>query len=58
MPPAPVLLWQTEVHKPGLYDLELDASTATAAECAAAIKRRLAAAGEAPGVFRRLAEIA
>jgi chloramphenicol 3-O phosphotransferase len=24
-PPAPVRLWQSEVHKPGIYDLEVDA---------------------------------
>jgi chloramphenicol 3-O phosphotransferase len=39
--PWPVRLWQEEVHKPGLYDLELDTSMLGPDECAAAIRRRL-----------------
>ncbi|KZK84245.1 Chloramphenicol 3-O phosphotransferase [Pseudovibrio sp. Ad13] len=32
--PLPVLRWQEEVHKPGIYDLELDTSMLSAEECA------------------------
>ena len=39
--PAPVLLWQQEVHRPGLYDLEVDTSVHSPEACAAAIRRRL-----------------
>ena len=31
--PLPVLRWQEEVHKPGIYDLELDTSMLSAEEC-------------------------
>jgi chloramphenicol 3-O phosphotransferase len=37
----PILRWQTAVHIPGLYDLEVDTSLLTPTECAAAIRRRL-----------------
>lgn len=40
--PPPVLLWQDEVHKPGIYDLEVDTSRLSPKECAAEIRRRLA----------------
>ena len=39
--PPPVLLWQEEVHKPGIYDLEIDTSLLTPEECADAIRARL-----------------
>ncbi len=39
--PEPVLRWQHEVHAHWTYDLDVDTSTHTAAECAAAIRRRL-----------------
>lgn len=39
--PAPVLRWQKAVHRPGHYDLELDTSRASPAECAAAIRAAL-----------------
>jgi len=52
--PAPVRLWQREVHIPGIYDLEVDTSLLTPEECAEAIRRRLhAGAGTA---FARLAD--
>ncbi len=35
--PAPVLAWQREVHRPGLYDLEVDTSSASPEQCAAII---------------------
>jgi chloramphenicol 3-O phosphotransferase len=39
--PLPVRRWQREVHIPGIYDLEVDTSLLSPAECAAAIRRRL-----------------
>lgn len=52
--PAPVRRWQTAVHQPGVYDLEVDTSTLSPAQCAAAIQAHL---GEdrAPSAFRALA---
>lgn len=44
--PPPVQLWQDEVHKPGIYDLEVDTSKLTPKQCAGAIQQRLA---EGPG---------
>lgn len=35
--------WQTEVHLPGIYDLEVDTSILSPSECAAAIAKVLAA---------------
>ena len=37
----PVERWQREVHLPGIYDLELDTSVLSPAECAATIAARL-----------------
>jgi chloramphenicol 3-O phosphotransferase len=51
--PEPVLRWQRHVHKPGIYDLEIDTSTVTAEAAAAIIRRRLD--GPAPQAFRQLA---
>lgn len=39
--PVPVLLWQQEVHKPGIYDLEVDTSQLSSETCAIAIRKRL-----------------
>ena len=49
--------WQREVHSPGIYDLEMDTSLASPAECAAAIRDYLAR-GLAPTAFQRLAAMA
>jgi chloramphenicol 3-O phosphotransferase len=54
--PAPVKLWQSEVHKPGIYDLELDTSLLSAAACAAAIRERLQTGRKAVSAFERLVE--
>ena len=54
--PRPVERWQHEVHVPGIYDIEVDTSRQSPAECAAVIRRRLDD-GPAPSAFRRLAEI-
>jgi chloramphenicol 3-O phosphotransferase len=51
--PEPVLRWQEEVHKPGIYDLEVDTSVMTPAECAETIRRRLER-GPTPSAFRQL----
>ena len=40
--PLPVQRWQEEVHKPGIYDLELDTSTHSPEQCAAEILRTIA----------------
>ncbi len=39
--PEPVRRWQEEVHRPGVYDLEVDTSVLTPEECAAEIGRHL-----------------
>lgn len=39
--PEPVRLWQREVHRPGIYDLEVDTSRLSPDECAEAIGLRL-----------------
>ncbi len=52
--PAPVRLWQDRVHVPGIYDLEVDTSLLSPAECAAAIRKRLDERTP-PTAFRQLA---
>jgi chloramphenicol 3-O phosphotransferase len=52
--PLPVRHWQDEVHRPGVYDLEVDTSVLSPNECAALIGRRLRE-GPAPSAFDRLA---
>ncbi len=52
--PQPVLLWQREVHIPGIYDLEVDTSVLSPKECAEAIRRRLDS-NPPPSAFQRLA---
>jgi chloramphenicol 3-O phosphotransferase len=39
--PAPVRRWQVEVHRPGIYDLEIDTSTLSPEQSAALIRARL-----------------
>ncbi len=51
--PEPVRRWQREVHRHGIYDLELDTSTMTPAECAAVIRARLDA-GSPSTAFAKL----
>ncbi len=53
--PPPVRLWQEEVHKPGIYDLEVDTSLLSPEECADAIRTRLKE-GTPGTAFRRLAD--
>ncbi len=54
--PPPVLRWQREVHRPGIYDLEVDTSLLSPEACAAAIRERLAH-GPSPSAFGRLAQM-
>ena len=54
--PSPVRLWQEEVHKPGIYDLEVDTSLLSPQDCVGAIQRRLASAPE-PLAFQTLAQL-
>jgi chloramphenicol 3-O phosphotransferase len=53
--PAPARLWQEEVHKPGIYDLEVDTSVLSPQDCALAIRERLAE-GPPGTAFQQLAE--
>lgn len=52
--PAPVRRWERDVHVPGVYDLEVDTSVLTPAECAGAIRLRLTG-GEPQTAFATLA---
>jgi chloramphenicol 3-O phosphotransferase len=52
--PEPVRLYQEAVHIPGIYDLEVDTSLLSPAECADAIRGRLSEPGTA---FPRLARM-
>ena len=53
--PSPVVLWQQEVHKPGIYDLEVDTSILGPQDCAEEIMQRLVE-GPPCTAFRQLAE--
>ncbi|MDX1932542.1 MAG: GNAT family N-acetyltransferase [Capsulimonadales bacterium] len=50
--PPPVLRWQTGVHRPGLYDLEVDTSVLTPEECAARIRERSESGEPSTALFR------
>ncbi|MGH2498925.1 MAG: chloramphenicol phosphotransferase CPT family protein [Candidatus Limnocylindria bacterium] len=54
--PAPVRLWQSQVHDPGIYDFEVDTSLLNPVECAEAIRRRLLD-GSPRTAFQQLAEV-
>jgi chloramphenicol 3-O phosphotransferase len=54
--PHSVRLWQREVHIPGIYDLEVDTSLLSPAECAAVIRQHLDH-GPPPSAFHRLAAL-
>ena len=53
--PAPVLLWEEEVHEPGIYDLEVDTSLLSREDCAERIRQRLTG-GPAGTAFPQLAQ--
>ena len=55
--PEPVLRWEREVHRPGIYDLEVDTSELTPDACADAIGHRLRD-GPPPSAFAQLAALA
>jgi chloramphenicol 3-O phosphotransferase len=54
--PLPVRLWQEEVHKPGIYDLDVDTSLLSSRDCAEAIRLHLSS-GPEPSSFRTLAQL-
>jgi chloramphenicol 3-O phosphotransferase len=53
--PATVLRFQEEVHKPGIYDFEIDTTNATPAECAEEIRAKLEEGISKPSAFEKLA---
>lgn len=53
--PPPVVLWQEEAHKPGIYDLEVDTSLLSPQDCAEEIRQRLAE-GPPGTAFQQLSE--
>jgi chloramphenicol 3-O phosphotransferase len=53
--PEPVRRWQSEVHKPGIYDLEVDTAQMSAEACAAKILERLRRGLGRPSAFETLA---
>ncbi|AGB46357.1 chloramphenicol 3-O-phosphotransferase [Mesorhizobium australicum WSM2073] len=55
--PLPVRLWQEEVHRPGVCDLEVDTSLLTPAQCADAIRKRLRQHAEHPTAFEKLSAV-
>ena len=52
--PPPVELWQSEVHIPGIYDLEVDTSHKSSLECVREISDYLLS-GKQPTALQRLA---
>ena len=55
--PATVLRFQEAVHKPGIYDLEVDTTNATPKGCAEMIRLAFVAGVPKPSAFERLAEM-
>ncbi|MBB6482984.1 chloramphenicol phosphotransferase CPT family protein [Rhizobium lusitanum] len=53
--PTPVIAWQEHVHKPGIYDLEVDTTARSPQECAKQIQQMLALGAPHPSAFERLA---
>lgn len=54
--PPPVLRWQSAVHQPGLYDLRVDTSRQSPADCVAAIAEALLQPPR-PSAFEQLAAL-
>jgi chloramphenicol 3-O phosphotransferase len=50
--PEPVRRWQDAVHRPGIYDLEVDTSVMTPEQCAEAILEALAKLGSSTAFER------
>lgn len=53
--PAPILAWQEVVHRPGVYDLEIDTSLFSPDDAAAAIAAHLVRGEAGRTAWRRLA---
>ncbi|AYG58350.1 chloramphenicol phosphotransferase [Rhizobium jaguaris] len=53
--PAPILAWQAQVHRPGIYDLEVDTSIKSAQTCADEIRQLMDRGVPHPTAFERLA---
>ncbi|TXH81642.1 MAG: chloramphenicol phosphotransferase [Rhizobium sp.] len=53
--PPPVIAWQEHVHRPGIYDLEVDTSVSSPAACAEQIRQLLANGVPRSTAFERLA---
>ncbi|ENN89068.1 Chloramphenicol phosphotransferase protein [Rhizobium freirei PRF 81] len=53
--PAPVIAWQEHVHRPGIYDLEVDTSMKSPQACAEEIKQALERGIPRPSAFEQLA---
>jgi chloramphenicol 3-O phosphotransferase len=56
--PLPVRLWQEAVHRPGIYDLEVDTSVLSPEQCAHTIRQRLMRSGTRPNAIEQLAQAA
>lgn len=56
--PLPVRLWQEEVHRQGIYDLEVDTSLQNPEQCAESIRLRLEQGMARPSAIEHLAGIA
>jgi len=55
--PLPVARWQEEVHRPGIYDLEVDSSLLSPSLCAEAIRALLKSGLSPRSAFHRLADL-
>lgn len=55
--PLPVRLWQEEVHRPGVYDLEVDTSLLSPEQCADTIRRRLEQGIARPSAIEQLTDM-
>ncbi|AGB70328.1 MULTISPECIES: chloramphenicol phosphotransferase CPT family protein [Rhizobium] len=53
--PAPVIAWQDHVHRPGIYDLEIDTSVKSPEACAEGIRQLLARDLPHPTAFEKIA---
>ncbi|MFK0165667.1 chloramphenicol phosphotransferase CPT family protein [Rhizobium sp. NPDC090279] len=53
--PAPIIAWQEHVHRPGIYDLEVDTSVSSPEGCAEEIRLLLARGLLHPTAFERIA---
>ena len=53
--PTPVIAWQEQVHRPGIYDLEVDTSVRSPEACAEEIRQLLAGGLPHPTAFERIA---